>query len=299
MLRPDAVAIALAVVMRSRHYVPRGWNSRAFIMSSEIASSGIAIEREGPVAHLWLDRPDRHNALSVDLAQGLSESLHALGHDESVRVVVLGGRGPSFSAGADIGALKAAAAASFDENLVEAAKLGGMFAALADLPKPVVGRIHGNVLGGGVGLACACDVTVASDDATFGLTEVRLGILPALISPYVIRRLGDRAARELMLTGERFNAARARELGVVHHVVPAAELDAKVAERCGELLKGGPEAQRRIKMLLELWSDSTWEEYRASLPRTLAEVRSGDEAKDGLAAFFEKRKPRWIASEKS
>jgi methylglutaconyl-CoA hydratase len=267
-------------------------------MSSGIASSGIAIEREGSIAHLWLDRADRHNALSADLAHALSEALHMLGHDDSVRVVVLGGRGPSFSAGADIGALKAAAAASFDENLVEAARLGGMFAALADLPKPVVGRIHGNVLGGGVGLACACDIAVASDDATFGLTEVRLGILPALISPYVIRRLGDRA-RELMLTGERFGAPRALELGVVHHVVPAAQLDAKVAERCGELLKGAPGAQHRIKMLLELWADSTWEEYRAALPRTLAEVRSGDEAKDGLAAFFEKRKPRWIASERS
>src|SRR5262245_5147063 len=255
--------------------------------------------REGSIAHVWLDRPEQHNALSADMGRDLAEALHTLAHDDSVRVVVLGGRGPSFCAGADIAAMKASAVASFQTNLDEATRLGGMFAALADLPKPVVGRIHGNVLGGGVGLACACDVTVASDDATFGLTEERLGILPALISPYVIRRLGDRAAPELMLTGERFNAAGARELGALHDVVPAAEPAAKVAERCGELLKGGPEAQRRIKMLLELWSDSTWEEYRASLPRTLAEVRSGDEAKDGLAAFFEKRKPRWIASEKS
>src|SRR5262249_52985373 len=155
-----------------------------------------------------------------------------------------------------IGAMKASAAASFDVNLAEAEKLARMFAALADFPKPVVGRIHGNVLGGGMGFCCACDIAVATDDAKFGLTEVRLGILPAIISPYVIRRLGDPRARELMLTGERFDAATALRIGLVQHVVPAADLDAKVNERVTELLKGAPQAQRRIKMLLELWGES-------------------------------------------
>jgi methylglutaconyl-CoA hydratase len=169
-----------------------------------------------------------------------------------------------------------------------------MFATLADFPKPVVGRVHGGVLGGGIGLVCACDIVVAGDDARFGLTEVRLGILPAVISPYVIRRLGDRAARELMLTGERFDALTALRVGLVHHAVPIAELDAKVDERVGELIKGAPQAQRRVKMLLEMWGDSSWEEYRSGVPRTLAEVRSGAEARDGLAAFFEKRKPSWM-----
>lgn len=254
----------------------------------------IEVEREGALARVWFNRPDVHNALSADLGAALVESLHMLGADDSCRCVVLGGRGPSFCAGADIGAMKASASASFEDNLEEAQRLGGVFAALADFPKPVVGRLHGGVYGGGVGFACACDITVASDDAKFGLTEVRLGILPGLISPYVIRRLGERHARELMLTGERFDAATALRVGLVHHVVPAAELDAKVAERAGELLKGGPQAQKRIKLLLELWADTAWEEYRSALPRTLAEVRSGAEAKDGLAAFFEKRKPRWM-----
>ena len=212
-----------------------------------------------------------------------------------MRVVVLGGRGPSFCAGADIGAMKASATASFEDNLAEAEKLGGTFGALADFPKPVVARLHGGVYGGGVGFCCACDISVSSDDAKFGLTEVRLGIVPGLISPYVIRRLGDRAARELMLTGERFDAATALRVGLVHHVVPMAELDAKVNERVQQLLAGGPQAQMRIKMLLELWTDSSWEEYRGSLPRTLAEVRSGDEAREGLSAFLEKRKPKWTA----
>lgn len=254
----------------------------------------IDVERAGPVARVWFNRPEVHNALSPELGAALAGALQSMAHDDSVRVVVLGGRGPSFCAGADIGAMKASAGASFEENLAEAQRLGHVFAALADFPKPVVGRIHGGVYGGGVGFACACDVAVASDDAKFGLTEVRLGILPGLISPYVIRRLGDRHARELMLTGERFDAATALRVGLVHHVVPAAELDAKVDERVGELLKGGPEAQRRVKMLLALWADTAWDEYRGALPRTLAEVRAGDEARDGLAAFFEKRAPRWI-----
>lgn len=255
----------------------------------------VDVERQGAVARLWLNRPEAHNALTAELGALLAATLHDLAHDDGVRVVVLGGRGPSFCAGADIGAMKASAGATFEENLAEAGRLGNVFAALGDFPKPVVARLHGGVYGGGVGFACACDIAVAADDARFGLTEVRLGILPALISPYVIRRLGDRAARELMLTGERFGAADALRVGLVHHVVPAGDLDATVEDRVAQLLAGGPRAQRRIKMLLELWADTPWDEYRAALPRTLAEVRSGDEAQEGLAAFFEKRKPSWPA----
>jgi len=253
----------------------------------------IEVEHEGTLARVWLNRPEQHNALSAEMGAELATKLHALAHDATVRVVVLGGRGASFCAGADIGAMKASAGASFEQNLHEAEKLGQMFGALADFPKPVVGRIHGGVFGGGVGLVCACDIPVAADTARFGLTEVRLGILPALISPYVLRRLGDRNARELMLSGERFGADTALRLGVVQHVVGEAELDAKVNERVAALLEGGPEAQSRIKRLLELWTETSWEEYRSVLPRTLAEVRSGGEAREGLGAFFEKRKPRW------
>ena len=258
-------------------------------------SSFIEVVREGPVARVWLNRPEQHNALSPEMGAELAVALHALAHDDAVRLVVLGGRGPSFCAGADIGAMKASAAMTFEENLAEAERLGRMFAALGDFPKPIVGRIHGNVLGGGVGLVCCCDIPVAADDSRFGLTEVRLGILPALISPYVIRRLGDRHARELMLTGERFDAATALRIGLVSHVAPLPELDAKVQERVHQLLAGAPQAQRHIKGLLELWADSSWEEYQSALPRTLAEVRSSDEAHDGLTAFFEKRKPKWTA----
>jgi methylglutaconyl-CoA hydratase len=257
----------------------------------------IELVHDGPVARVWLDRPEQHNALSSELVAELTDTLHSLAHDENVRVVVLGGRGPSFCAGADIALMKTSAEASFEQNFAEAGRLGGMFATLAELPKPVVARLHGNVLGGGVGLACACDIAIASEDARFGLSEVRLGILPALISPYVIRRLGDRNARELMLTGERIDGSTALHAGLVHHAVPAVELDACVDDRVEALLAAAPRAQARIKKLLALYADSTWEAYRAGLPRVLAEVRAGEEAKEGLAAFFEKRKPRWAPGE--
>jgi methylglutaconyl-CoA hydratase len=254
----------------------------------------VEVEREGGVARVWLNRPESHNALSADLGDALVDALAALANDETARVVVLGGRGPSFCAGADISAMKTSAGATFEANLAEAGRLSGMFAAVAEFPRPVIGRIHGGVFGGGVGFCCACDLTVATDDARFGLTEVRLGILPGLISPYVLRRLGDARARELMLTGERFGAAAAREYGLVGHVVPTVELDAKVNERARELLRGGPRAQERIKQLLARWWDTPWSEYRSTLPHTLAEVRAGDEANEGLAAFLEKRKARWV-----
>jgi methylglutaconyl-CoA hydratase len=254
----------------------------------------VQIEREGPVARLWLNRPEAHNALSPDLGAALLFALNDLAGEPRCRVLVLGGRGPSFCAGADIHVMRASASATFEANLAEAERFGRLFATLAEFPKPVVGRVQGGVYGGGVGFCCACDIVVASDDAKFALTEVRLGIIPGLISPYVIRRLGDAKARELMLTGERFGAADALRVGLVHHVAPAAGLDAKVNERVDELLKGAPDAQARIKALLHRRADTTWEEYRAALPRALAEARSGDEAKDGLAAFFEKRKPKWV-----
>lgn len=253
----------------------------------------ILTEREGGIARVWLNRPDAHNALSPDLGAAIVEAFGALAGDASVRCVVLGGKGPSFCAGADLGVMKASANASYDENFAEAQRLGEVFEAVANFPRPVVGRVHGGVYGGGVGLVSACDIVVAADDTKFAFTEVRLGIVPALISPYVLRRLGDRAARELMLTGERFDAATALRAGLANHVVPAAELDAAVAGRAAELLQGAPGAQGRVKALLARWSDAHWEDFRSGLPRALAEARATGEARDGLAAFFEKRPPGW------
>jgi len=253
----------------------------------------LEIERRGPVAWAWLARPERHNALTGELADAVSFGFESLAAEPEVRVVVLGGRGPSFCAGADLEDMKASGRADLAHNLAEAGRLTRMFRAVASCPQPVVGRVHGHVLGGGVGLCCACDVPVAAEDARFGLSEVRLGILPALISPYVVRRLGEAHARELMLTGERFDAATALRVGLVQHVVPAAGLDAAVEERVGQLLQGGPEAQGRVKALLARQAERAWGGMGRDLERLLAEARAGDEAQEGLAAFLEKRKPRW------
>ncbi|MGH7741912.1 MAG: enoyl-CoA hydratase-related protein [Candidatus Eiseniibacteriota bacterium] len=254
----------------------------------------VEVERQGAVARVWFNRPETHNALSADLGAALLEAMETLARDHRCRVVVLGGRGPSFCAGADIATMRASANAGFEDNLAEAGRFGAWFAAVAQFPKPVVARLHGGVYGGGVGLCCACDIAVASADAKFGLTESRLGIIPGLISPYVIRRLGDRQARELMLTGERFGADMALRVGLIHHLTPEAGLDARVDERVTELLKAGPAAQARIKRLLAHYANTPWDEYRAALPRALAEVRATEEARDGLSAFLEKRKPRWM-----
>ena len=253
----------------------------------------VDVERQGAVARLWFNRSEVHNALSPELGAALIDALRPLAQDERCRVVVLGGRGPSFCAGADIGVMKASANAPFEANLAEAEKLDAMFAALAKFPRPVVGRIHGGVYGGGVGFCCACDIAVASDDARFGLTEVRLGILPGLISPYVLRRLGDRAARELMLTGERFGAADALRVGLVHHVVPEKELARATAAVIDAILLGGPVAVQEAKRLVHAVGTLPPREAAAWAIQRMAERRGSHEGLEGLKAFLEKRAAVW------
>jgi methylglutaconyl-CoA hydratase len=256
--------------------------------------AAIDIERDGQVARVWLNRPEQHNALGEEVSNGLIAAMEEIGKDDSVRVVVLGGRGRSFCAGADIAIMKASANASREQNITEATHLATMFASVANCPKPVICRAHGYVFGGGVGLACATDLPVGTSDAQFGLTESRLGILPAVISPYVLRRVEDRHARELMMTGERFGADVALRVGLIQHVAEPDAIDTLIDERVKALLAGAPAAQHRIKTLFKRYKDEPWDAYRESMPETLADIRSGDEAKDGLAAFFEKRKPGWV-----
>ncbi len=248
----------------------------------------------GSVAWLWFTREKVHNALNRELAEALTATLHALPQQEPARVYVLAGRGASFCAGADLGDMKASANASLAENRADAARLGRLFAAVADCPRPVVVRAHGNVFGGGVGLVAASDLAIGTTTATFAISEVRLGIIPGLISPYLLRRLGDGRARPLMLSGERFDGRRAAELGLLHQAVEPDALDDAIECRLIELLKAGPDAQSRVKQVLRLNADLTFSEVRDRLPDELAEVRSGEEAKEGFRAFFEKRKPTWM-----
>lgn len=254
----------------------------------------IESSHQGRVARLWLNRPEVHNALSGALLDRATEAVRTLGARTDVRVVVIGGRGPSFCAGADLGDMKASSDASFDDNLAEARRFGDLFEAVTRCPKPVVARVHGNVFGGGVGLTASSDLAIGAANAVFAISEVRLGIIPGLISPYLLRRMGDRNARPLMLSGERFDGARAVEVGLLHRAVAAEQLDTTVDAALDELLKGGPRAQARVKEVLRLNADHTFSEVLDLVPRQLAEARAGDEAKEGFRAFFEKRKPEWM-----
>jgi methylglutaconyl-CoA hydratase len=245
------------------------------------------------VATVTLNRPHVNNAYDGAISGGLHDAMDALEKIAALRVVVLRGNGKHFQAGADLAWIRDVAAESEEANVRVSRATAEAIRRLDGVSVPTIALVQGGCFGGGTGIVAACDIAVAADDAVFALSEVRLGILPAVISPYVIRRLGDRAARELMLTGERFDGGAALRAGLVHHVVPAAGLDEKVDERIAALLAGAPHAQARIKTLLELYADSIWDEYRAAVPRVLAEVRGGQEAKDGLSAFFEKRKPAW------
>jgi len=240
-----------------------------------------------------LNRPAVHNAFDESLIEELSRTASELGSDSGVRVVVLASEGPSFSAGADLNWMKRMVGASFEENRADAEKMARMFEALYRLPKPLVGRIQGAALGGGVGLTAVCDIAVAAQEAVFGLTEIRLGILPAVISPFVLAKIGTGAARELFLTGERFSAARAREIGLVRRVVDAAALDAEVDEVIQNLLAGGPEAQARTKRMLPLVEGRSPEDAREITTRNIAEARVGPEGQEGMNAFLEKRRASW------
>ena len=253
----------------------------------------LTTRRDGPVEYLTLNRPEVRNAFNEDVIAELTAWAAQTHADRAVRVVVLAGAGPTFSAGADVQWMAKTVAYTRDENLRDAAAASAMFAAIDALPQPVVGRVHGAALGGGAGLAAVCDIVVAEDSAVFGFTEVKLGILPAVISPFSIAKIGRSAARELFLTGVRFSAAHAREIGLVHAVVPAAELDAKVDAYVRELLTAAPEAVAAAKALIrEVWTRPL-EQARPLTADAIATRRVSAEGQEGLRAFLEKRKPAW------
>jgi methylglutaconyl-CoA hydratase len=254
----------------------------------------VELAREGPVARVWLDRPEARNALDGPLVAELRSAIDEVSDDAGVRAIVLGGRGPAFCAGADVAWMKAMAGFSREENLRDAAALGGLFDAIHTSPKPVVARVHGAALGGGSGLVAACDIAVAAEGSLFGFTEVRLGILPAVISPLVLRKIGVSAADELFLTGERFDAAKALRIGLVRAVVPEAELDAAVDCRVHELLRAGPAAIAAAKALIDDVAFRPVDEVRGATAERIATLRSSPEGQEGLRAFLERRKPSWV-----
>src|ERR687898_661344 len=248
---------------------------------------------EGPIATVTLARPDAHNALNADLIDELTRCFEELAEDEQTRVVVLAGEGRLFCAGADVGYMRETAGLSYEENLDDARRLAVMYWTIDECPKPVVAKVQGAAMGGGAGLAAVADVVVADSEARFAFSEVRLGIAPATISPLVVRKIGVSHARALFLTGERFDAERAGEIGLVHRVVSREGLDSAVDEKVGELLRGGPVAQASLKGLLRRLETTEPIEGPGLTARWISGLRTGEEGQEGLAAFLEKREPRW------
>ena len=254
--------------------------------------SAIAERRDGAVATVTLDRPDRRNALDPELLAGLTSTFTRLAAEPDVRVVVLQGAGPAFCAGADLDWMASSRELSREENVADAERMAAAFEAIDACPKAVVARVHGFAFGGGAGLVACADVAVAEDATTFAFSEVRLGLLPATISPYVLRAIGPGATRALFTTGRRFDAAEARRLGLVHEVVTAGRLDATVEEVVDALLEVGPEALAACKRLVrEATSSFTLDD----LPERIALARTGAEGREGVTAFLERRSPSWSA----
>jgi methylglutaconyl-CoA hydratase len=255
----------------------------------------IEVEIRGAAAWLWLNRPALHNALNEDLIRELTLVVRGFSDDPAIRVIVLSGRGRSFCAGADIESMKRLGEAGAAENRDSARELAELFHAIAWSPKPTIARVNGSAIGGGLGLVSACDIAIAAQDAKFAASEVRLGLIPATIAPYVVRAIGQRWARRLFQTAERITAEQAEKIGLVHEAVEAEGLDVRVEAIVNDLLMGAPAAQHAAKELIDAVAGrpitAELVEYTAE---RIAVIRAQDEAQEGLSAFLEKRKPGWV-----
>ncbi len=259
--------------------------------------TNIVTEVDLGVGIITLNRPERHNAFDDALIAELSHAIDSMADDPAVRVLVISSTGKSFCAGADLNWMKRAAGYGEDENLHDSRALAGMLRRLAQCPKPTIARVQGPAYGGGVGLVACCDIAIATFDAQFSLTEVKLGIIPAVISPHVIAAIGERYARRYMLTAERFSAAEAYRIGLLHEMVTdETSLDEALGEIIDALLKNGPRALAECKQLISAvaWrplSDEVVEDTAQRITR----LRASEEGREGMTAFLEKRKPNWIA----
>ena len=261
------------------------------------------IELHRPSAHVaevWLNRPEVRNAFNEELIAALTQTFAALAAEPELRVIQLGARGKAFCAGADLNWMRAMADYSWEQNRADAQKLADMLWTMDQCPVPIIGRIQGDCYAGGMGLAAVCDVVVAVDNATFCLSEARLGLLPGTISPYVIRALGVQASRRYMVTAERFSAAQAQAHGFVHALCPAGQLDEQVDALVATVVANGPLAARACKLLVRDVSGAPLDEaLRAETARRIADIRASDEGKEGLQSFLQKRPPAWLAATES
>jgi methylglutaconyl-CoA hydratase len=265
----------------------------AYFEESKTMNDVVEARQTGSVLTVALNRPGSHNAFSPEMSAAVMAIFQEIEGRDDVRVVVLTGNGRSFCAGGDLNAMRAASDFTFDENVRDGEMIFDLMWAVDNCTKPVIGRVNGAAIGGGVGLVSCCDIVIAVDRAKFGFSETRLGIVPAVISPFVIAKIGPTAARELFLTGERFDAQRAQQLGLVNTVVPEAELDSAVNERIVQLLQAAPEAQAAAKELIRTVAYQPKEAVREYTIHLIARLRASDEGREGMSAFLEKRKPDW------
>ena len=258
-------------------------------------SNVLRIERSGAVGRVWLDRPDVRNALNGVLIRDLAAAFAAFAADAGVRAIVLGGSGKAFCAGADLAFMREVGGYTWEQNRADAETLAEMLWTLYTCPVPVVARIHGDCYAGGLGIASVCDIRVVAEGVNFSLSEARLGLLPATISPYVVRAMGEQAARRYFVTAERFGAAEAKGMGFAHEVTAADALDAKVEELVAALVANGPMATRACKKLVQdVAGREITPELRAETARRIADIRASAEGKEGVSSFLEKRKPNWL-----
>lgn len=263
-----------------------------------MAESTVEIECAGVAATVWMNRPAVHNAFNEALIEELTSAFRMLSEDARVRVLILAGRGRNFSAGADIESMRRQGQASYEENLESARRLAALFGSIAHCAKPTVARVQGAVMGGGLGLVAACDVAIAASDAVFAASEVKLGLIPATIAPYVVRAVGQRHARRYFLTGERFGADEAVRVGLVHEKVDPDQLDTRIAGVVEALAAGAPLAQKAAKEVVEAVIDRPiTEDLVEDTAQRIATIRSQPEACEGLSAFLEKRSAAWVKSQ--
>ena len=262
-------------------------------MTAEKSFETISFSFKNRIALVTLNRPEVHNAFNEVMIAELTEIFRKVSSDDTVRVVVLTGNGKSFSAGADLNWMKKMINYSYEENLEDSIKLAELFHLMYSCPKPVIARVNGAAIGGGTGLVAVCDIAIAAESAKFSLSEVKLGLVPACISPYVIRKVGEGRCREFFLTGERLIAKRAMELGLVNQVVPLEELDKVVQEKADQLISSGPKAIAMCKELLKNVPGMDFDKAKTYTADMIARMRIGDEGQEGMNAFLEKRKPRW------
>jgi methylglutaconyl-CoA hydratase len=264
---------------------------------NESSYSTLRVERVGHLLTITLNRPEVRNAFDETMIAELARAFESVAADESVRVVTLAGKDGTFCAGADLNWMRRVAGYSYEENLADARVFAKMIEKLYRLPQATIAAVDGPCLGGGVGLVSACDVVVASTEAVFALREVLLGIAPATISPYVLRKIGERWGRDYMLTGRKFDAARAHEIGLVAEVVERPELEAAAARWARRFLHAGPKAVAATKKLINEVAWARIEDVQDSLAEVIARLRASDEGQEGFAAFFEKRRVRWDVDE--